>query len=334
MKLSNWEYTKDLDGKVIITTVDNKSKPEKLIKYYSLTDYNIDAFKRNYLFFSHPLDLNDPFDSCRYMIDLRFLSKGYFITLISRYMHFFMPSRKLSIAEIINYVEHGFNNETSKMDFFQTHNPFYWNIIFSKVAVLSLSEIEDSMLLWSYYTNHKGFAVKFINLNFETTISGPYPMNYSNKYEIIYPRKVEIEIEKLIYLLTIKSEEWKHENEWRFILRKDNLAIPEYDEYDIKISNNKVTYDPKQIEYIVLGFKFFKGNITPIYISDNSRIYTFNNKSHSDKLKIDLLNLIIENKIVVRQIEAKEDNSFTLVSFPIKIEMKEKNRTYIIETQK
>ncbi|WP_196009228.1 hypothetical protein, partial [Parabacteroides distasonis] len=44
---------------------------KSVFKFYSLTDYNLDAFLNHYLFTSHPYHLNDLMDGNIYSIDLR-----------------------------------------------------------------------------------------------------------------------------------------------------------------------------------------------------------------------------------------------------------------------
>lgn len=48
-------------------TVDN-SKPSHLYKYYSLSNYNLDALEKGYFYLSNPLNFNDPFDCCNNLI--------------------------------------------------------------------------------------------------------------------------------------------------------------------------------------------------------------------------------------------------------------------------
>lgn len=49
-------------------------KPKSLFKYYSMSDYNVEAITQNYLFASHPFDLNDILDSKR---ELLYLTKNH-----------------------------------------------------------------------------------------------------------------------------------------------------------------------------------------------------------------------------------------------------------------
>ena len=43
--------------------IDDMSDNGKIYKYYSYNDYSLDVLRNNQLFFSHPSNFNDPFDS-------------------------------------------------------------------------------------------------------------------------------------------------------------------------------------------------------------------------------------------------------------------------------
>jgi len=58
MIFNNWKYIKDKRGARIIPDSEIPL-PNSFIKYYGLNEKSIDATINGYLFFSHPLILND-----------------------------------------------------------------------------------------------------------------------------------------------------------------------------------------------------------------------------------------------------------------------------------
>ena len=91
--------------------------------------------------------------------------------------------------------------------------------------VCSLSKVYDSMLMWSYYTNHTGVC---IGLNLEKVSKYLNPM----LGQIVYPEGMEVEYRDIIqkpdffkegkdywhYQLCTKGKAWEHEQEVRLII--------------------------------------------------------------------------------------------------------------------
>jgi hypothetical protein len=81
-----------------------------------------------------------------------------------------------------------------------------------------------------------------------------------------------------------------------------------------------------------LGFKFFKEFI-PVEI--DKRTYKFTKIENKEtrnalKLKLRLLNHLVENKIPIKQIQTKDDNSFRIDSGSVSIEIVEIDKIYIV----
>ena len=78
---------------------------------------------------------------------------------------------------------------------------------------------EDSLCMWSYYAdNHKGICTEY---DTNTLIAGELvvPVDYSNETFCLSKR---VEEEKLLLKGTAtKSEDWKHEEEWRMVSCED-----------------------------------------------------------------------------------------------------------------
>lgn len=56
------------DWKIILNGVALESNSKNLFKYFTLTEFNIDALENNYVYLSNPKDFNDPFDCSRNLI--------------------------------------------------------------------------------------------------------------------------------------------------------------------------------------------------------------------------------------------------------------------------
>lgn len=288
MIFNDWKYTNDKTGGKVIPN-KNIPFPNIFVKYYSLSDYNKDALLNSYLYFSHPLILNDPFDSCRQLINLSKFSIRQFAKLLFNNNKYTSINPTQSYNEIENFVTKWYNHD--KFNLFDTLLTIYWNLIFKDWGILSLSDIDNDLLMWSYYTDHKGFMLKFKEGLFDSNeVVGPFPINYSKDYIPIYPRSLKLELKNLLYVTNVKSIHWIHESEWRFLINHSDMSIPNYNDSSLNDNKRKIKYDLKIIDSIILGYKFFMDNITPSRFGKGKRLYTFNaNKNLSDKQRIEIL---------------------------------------------
>lgn len=336
MRFNGWEYIKDKKGFRILPDKEI-SEPLSFVKYYSLTDYNSDALMNSYLFFSHPLSINDPFDSCHQLVNLGLFSERQLVKLLFKNRNFVISQFELTYKQIetqVSYYIKKDKNELLKMCL-----TFFWNFIFKDYGILSLAKFDTDMLMWSYYSNHQGFAIKLKKNLFENLVDiiGPFPMNYSNSYETIYPRSVRLEDDKLLYVTNIKSSQWAHENEWRFLVNRNNMSIPNYNDNNLSESKRKVNYDLKNIETIYLGYKFFTGNITKSFLEEDKELYQFNcdkEKKNTDSLKVNILNFVIDNNIELKGIETEDNNTFKLKAVNYKVTVHVRDKEYLVERNK
>ncbi|MBI5539841.1 MAG: DUF2971 domain-containing protein [Bacteroidia bacterium] len=333
MKFNDWEYFCDNQNGSIIP---NRKivLPNSFIKYFSLTEYNVNALINSYLFFSHPLILNDPFDSCRRLISLNKFSESQFINLMIKSNHYVFPDSPKTNDQLENFVKHTlFENKEELLDI--TLN-IYWNLLFKDCGILSLSEIDNDLLMWSYYTNHEGFVIDFNNslFNNNNEIIGPFPINYSESYITISPESVEMEKENLLYVTNVKSNRWLHEKEWRFILNRENMSIPDYDLPNHSLEKRKINYGFEKINSIILGYKFFKGNLTNKYLGKGKRFFELRpNENVNDKFKIQILDFLIENKIKTNEMTIEENNTYNLKVSNMKLICVKKGKEYIVESE-
>lgn len=139
--------------------------------------------------------------------------------------------------------------------------------------VCSLSKVNDSLLMWSYYTYHTGVC---IGLNMEKVAKYLHPMLGT----IVYPEAEEVTYTGIInkpdyykhfmdcqhYQLCTKAKDWEHEKEMRLIIldpmqvcMKTNTTYKPKNETDL-IPRNEVRF------YARIGYDCFES----IYLGINT----------------------------------------------------------------
>lgn len=332
MVFNDWKYIKDKQGVRIIPDSE-KTMPNSFIKYYGLNGNSIDSLTKSYLFFSHPLILNDPFDSCRQLVSLDKFSERQFVQLQYKNQNLATPGQRFSLEKIQSKVAEWYKKD--KMDLADSFLTFFWNLIFKDWGVLSLSGTDNDMLMWSYYNCHQGIALELDNDLFDNKeIYGPFPMNYVENYETIKPRSIKLDVVELLYVTNVKFSQWNHENEWRFLVKRENMSIPNYDDPFLSLDKRKVNYPKKKLKSIILGYKFFEENMTKTYLGKGKRLYRFKpEKNDRDKLRLKVIDFALKNNVKLREIEIAEDNSFTLNTMNIKLTCKQNRLEYLIESK-
>ncbi len=329
MNFNNWKYLSGKYGTRILPSSE-KAIPSSFIKYYGIDNYSVDAVTNKYLFFSHPLSLNDPFDSCIQLVSLEKLSERQFVELYERNQSLFNPHKTYTKDEIKRFVSRWYRENKDELAAIFLN--FFWNQIFKDWGILSLAGIENDMLMWAYYSRNQGFAVEFDNQIFERrNVLGPFPINYCKYYETIMPKEIKLSLEQILYITNVKYLKWEHENEWRFLLNNEDMSIPNYSDPSLHIDKRKVTYPESKIKSLILGYKFFEENFTGEIYERNKRRYKFKpDKNEKDKLRVQLLNHILESNISLRGIEISEDNTYTLNTVNLDLVCDKKDSSYFV----
>ncbi|WP_320168187.1 DUF2971 domain-containing protein [Mangrovibacterium marinum] len=248
--LSNWKYivSVDEDNRSLFDVIPDKKieKPKTLYKYFPLTDNAVNGLCHNYLYASHPDQFNDLYDCFHELIDSN-RSEKYFHELLSNYFS----------AEIIR------ERCSSNPKAFNVSVALWLRaIIYRFYGLVSMTESNLDVLMWSLYSDNKGFAVEFDYTVFPFQFHGPYPMNYSPHFEKI---AIQNDLERGLYLLymsTIKNEVWRYENEWRLIIdapKEQQMFSPKIQKLkELGGHDRKFSYPLKAIESISLGNHFFE----------------------------------------------------------------------------
>ena len=286
-----------------IRSQEHSEIPTHLYHYFKLDRNSIKALIEHYIYAGHPYDFNDPFDCNKDLITFE----------------------KTSIDEIL-LLNGGIFNEEALIKLHKSNKPedkfklndhlnwLLYNVIYMKVGIFCTTTNYESMEMWSYYSEHKGFIIKY-NLDIlPKNFWGPFPINYTNNFE-----KIDYEIFKrssFIYQSNIKADCWDHEKEWRLIFYGPNaMKVPHR---DIPKAHKRIFYfNPKAIEEVILGYSFFEINEYLSDLSSQEKQVVKLRKNRKEKRK--LLKFILENNIPTSMINIKRESLATLGSKPVNI---------------
>lgn len=192
-----------------------KDLPEKFYKYYCLSKKSNQILENVSLFFSHAYLVNDLMD-------------GNFM-----------------LWNLEEFIEKYRNDTKTKVDsesFKHTSISQFRNEFLKYRWILSLTEGYQNELLWIHYTNEKVYCLELNSSKLKNFFNEKYtsdillfPINYK-KLEILNLNDVAIFEEQInlfeqtvdinlpiIYTFSVKDEFWQYENEWRFLLKKQDF---------------------------------------------------------------------------------------------------------------
>jgi len=201
-------YTND---EIIKLSIAQKSIPKYLYKYRTLNDFTDKIFTDGTMWFSQSDSFNDPFD-CRFVLDNEF-TQTEIIEFLKRNGIEDPDVLKSMIMEL----------STDRDKFPEILQDSIKEVI-NKTGMNCFSERNDSILMWSHYTNgHKGICLKFDiekDTDFFTyTIKVQYKDNYTH---VNYIREEKNFINKVIGL---KCKDWSYEKEIRIIKLNKKGAV-------------------------------------------------------------------------------------------------------------
>lgn len=241
-----WKYEYDSETKQynIIPPDRSKVAPSSLFKYYALSPNNVDALLHNYLYASHPNQLNDWFDCCPQMIVY-----DNPIILRNALKDAGYDSVPLSDEELIR-------DEIALREV----RKGLWHTMYSKIGILSFSEDPWNVLMWSHYSQNKGLCIEFDYARFPFTHYGPFPINYQSDIHEIHLRDTDFNVAVAVQF-NVKHKRWQYEKEWRLIAQSSGgldmevFGEPELEKYGG--AERKFMYPINAIKSVGLGFSFF-----------------------------------------------------------------------------
>ncbi len=160
-------------------------------------------------------------------------------------------------------------------------------------GALCLSEVRDSLLMWSHYAlGHTGFVLCFDTSHSHFQKAKSFEDELRHLRRVVYrdsrPRGTLSEMEMIDYFL-VKSVHWSYEREWRIIhpLSDSSTIIPD-EPFDIHL----FTFPPDALQAIIVGARA------------------------TDKTKNEILNAIASNNAMshVKIKYAKPDQSHFLLN--------------------
>lgn len=195
--------------------------PVFLYKYYRDQSLNLDSVMSNKMWYSAPRNFNDPFD-CDIAVDEPEILKSLLPSVpggkVIREGSYAWLQLKSNLHKQIALLEGTLADQKSS------------------IGISCLSEVPDSLLMWSHYANnHRGFCVAYnlLELNQKLKFSA-VPVIYTK--ERICLQSISLDQKALnketmslfIQSLTSKSPEWSYEKEWR-IIRDQAACGPKWD---------------------------------------------------------------------------------------------------------
>lgn len=304
INVGDWKYifdpNKPRNRGLQVIPKDPVKIPDFLFKYYSLSDFNIDALKKNYLYASNKFEMNDDFDCLGQLIDFNDLPDDY----IFKFYQGFHED---------NYIYANFEELKKSFPIHKTVN------YYGGFGVVSLTENIHSPTMWAHYANsNHGFAVKFNLDNFHERMLGPFPVNYRSEWHPISLKDVD-ERFALLYMTNIKSADWKYEKEWRYVGIRPYMSFPPHKVEPENIENRKFNYSPKAIEEVILGSRFLNGLVKKDMIN-NTVLLESDSTVKNVKEKMKLLEFITDNNLKTSRIVLKEGSkTFELDTKPVEI---------------
>lgn len=244
-----------------VKIIHNKSYPEKVHKFYPINSFSVDALLKGYFYASHTFELNDYLDSSPF---LWYASKALGFDFYESFMDKTVPRN-----ELIKF----YKADSSRESLCKGYISMYWEVLSNIFGIISLTANENSLLMWPHYTQEKGFQLTFNTTSLEVSINnkieegecfGIFPMNYTEYINPIDISEFDSMHIPFFYATNVKSNKWKYEDEWRFLIGKHMMGVP-YSKMGLNIQQDFITspknrytyYENQLVEQITLGMNFF-----------------------------------------------------------------------------
>ena len=196
--------------------------PAFLYKYYRDQPLNLNSVMSNKMWYSAPRNFNDAFD-CDIAIDEQAIFNNLLPAISGgKTIRKGSPAwiqLKSNLHKQITLLENTFADQKSSL------------------GISCLSEVPDSLLMWSHYANnHRGFCVSYnlLALNQKLQFSA-VPVLYTQDRVCLH--SISLDQDKLsketmslfIKSITSKSTDWSYEKEWR-IIRDEAACGPKWND--------------------------------------------------------------------------------------------------------
>ena len=268
-----------------ISNIENL-KVKKFYKYRDLNEYSLKDLINNTVTLTNPKKFNDLYDSAT-------IKSSYSEMIDENKESIRISNSAVGLDQTKKTYGPILNSFKKDKTYFEEQDIFHMRYFHDYLRVLSLTESNDNILMWSHYANsNQGICIEY-ELISDKLVNNLFPVIYIKKpidlTNLISNNFSDKELKLYIYLSTIlKHDIWKYEEEWRFFILFDDNVNNDF--LDIKI--NQIF----KVSKIYLGRDFLR------YWDDNR-----NNPIYSE-----FTNWIIENHIDL-YIMKNKFNSFHLI---------------------
>ena len=195
--------------------VENNNLPRFIYKYYTNEKNRLqDTLNNRTIWFSKPMDFNDPFD-CRLIVDTNNTEKE-----VIEFADYLCSKRTVTEADRLK-VRLNFLNPKYR---YKIANESIQNAV-SKSGVSCFSKNRDSILMWSHYSNsHKGYCLKFDLLKDSNFFMVPVIVDYKARYP--YFNHIRDSKDLFTFIFGNKFSDWSYEEEIRIVKQEQgNVKI-------------------------------------------------------------------------------------------------------------
>jgi hypothetical protein len=249
----------------------------QLFKFRSTTKYSIEGLINNELYFSSFKEFNDPFEFSNPVSDLATFNKNGRKKLKELFKN--KELIKKDYQHLLSLLKEptkvAINERNKTLDRITKSLP--------NIGVFCLSEINNSILMWSHYANdHKGFCIEFNNLNEHLDINQDLiKIKYLDEFEDLNNPDLLINFYIIMFCDSkhLNNEEWKkkymelgnllnkHEESELAKTVMGNKYIDWAYEKEVRLvgkAQGLIRYDPKSIESITFGLRMSKSDKSTI----------------------------------------------------------------------
>jgi hypothetical protein len=263
----------DKNSGAVIT--HDKTYPKYVHKFYPISKYSVDAIINGYFYASHTNDINDVLDSSPF---LWFASTPLTLDFYERFLDNDIPKDIL-----LKFYE----DDISSDNLCKGYISKYFEVISNIFGVISLTSDDSGTLMWSHYTQEKGFQITLNATALEASLNekiergecfGMFPINYTsnlNPIDIYGFNSMHI---PFFYATNVKSNKWEYEQEWRFLIGKPMMGVPNSKiglnttkDFVTSPKNRYTFYDRGLVEQITLGMNFFTAQDFNLEWSDDRK---------------------------------------------------------------
>jgi hypothetical protein len=198
-----------------------------LYKYYSYNANALSVLINRHVWYSKPATLNDPLDlSIDFIKRISSYDFDYMIEVCKQQPG--LSQEYMSELDKTHELEKRQQSPKIRDESWEVANNKFRQDI-KNSGVFCMSEKNDSMLMWSHYSNcHTGFCVEFVrspeNTLGDTEITNPVIYNYDYPKPNPFSDEGRKKCFDLIFLT--KSIEWCYEKEWRIVNEEGDILLP------------------------------------------------------------------------------------------------------------